>query len=137
METFESALKLIKPFSYFASIDLRHAYYSINMAENDQKFLRFQWREKNYQYTCLPNGITSAPRIFTKLMKPVYSTLRQYGHKNVVYIDDSLLIADTPLACTNNVKDTVCLLQNLEFFIHEKKICIYPNTDDNISWKCD
>ena len=38
METFESALKLIKPFSYFASIDLRHAYYSINMAENDQRF---------------------------------------------------------------------------------------------------
>jgi hypothetical protein len=30
METFESALKLIKSFSYFASIDLRHAYYSIN-----------------------------------------------------------------------------------------------------------
>ena len=25
METFESALKSIKPFSYFASIDLRHA----------------------------------------------------------------------------------------------------------------
>ena len=47
METFESALDLIKPFSYFASIDLRHAYYSINMAENDQTFLRFQWREKN------------------------------------------------------------------------------------------
>jgi hypothetical protein len=137
METFESALKLIKPFSYCASIDLRHAYYSINIAENDQKFLRFQWKEKNYQYTCLPNGIKSAPRIFTKLMKPVYSTLLQYGHKNVAYIDDSLLIDDTPLKCTNNVKDTVCLLQNLGFFIHEKKICIYPNTDDNISWKCD
>ena len=87
----------------------------------------------------MPNGITSAPRIFTKLMKPVYSKLRQYEHKNVAYIDDSLLIADTPLACTctNNVKDTVCLLQNLGFFIHEKKICIYSNTDDNISWKCD
>jgi hypothetical protein len=52
-------------------------------------------------------------------MKPVYSTLRQYGHKNVAYIDDSLLIADTPLECTNNVKDTACLLQNLGFFIHE------------------
>jgi hypothetical protein len=45
----------------------------------------------------MPNGITSVPSIFTKLMKPVYSTLRQYGHKNVAYIDDSLLIADTPL----------------------------------------
>jgi hypothetical protein len=39
-------------------------------------------------------------------MKPVYFTLRQYGHRNVAYIDDSLLIADTPLECTNNVKDT-------------------------------
>ena len=86
------------------------------MAENCQKFLRFQWKGKNYQYTCLPNGITSAPRIFTKLMKPVYSTLCQYRHRNVAYIDDSLLIADTPLECTNNVKDTVCLLQNLGFF---------------------
>ena len=97
METLESALKLIKPFSYVASIDLRHPYYSIHMAENDQKFLRFQWKEKNYQYTCMPNGITSAPSIFTNIMKPVYSTLRQYGHKNVAYIDDSLFIADTPL----------------------------------------
>jgi hypothetical protein len=51
------------------------------MAENDQKCLRFQWRENNYLNTCLPNGITSEPRIFTKLMKPVYSTLLQYGHK--------------------------------------------------------
>ena len=92
---------------------------------------------KKYQYTCLTNGITSAPRIFTKLMKPVYSTLRQYGHTHVAYIDDSLLIADTPLECTNNVKDTFCLLQNLGSFIHEKKICIYPNTVDNISWKYD
>ena len=81
---------------------------------------------KKYQYTCLPNGITSAPRIFTKLMKPVYSTLRQYGHTNVAYIDDSLLIADTPLECTNNVKDTACLLQNLGFFIHEKKSVFIP-----------
>ena len=67
------------------------------MAANDQKCLRFQWRENNYLNTCLPNGITSEPRIFTKLMKPVYSTLLQYGHKNVACIDDSLLIADTPL----------------------------------------
>jgi hypothetical protein len=68
METFESALKLIKPFNYFASIDLRHAYYYINMAENDQKFLRFQWRETIYQYTCLPNGVTSAPRILSSVL---------------------------------------------------------------------
>ena len=126
METFESALKLIKPNSYFASIDLRHAYYSINMAENDQKYLRFQWKGKIFQYTCLPNGITSAPRIFTKLMKPVFATLRTFGHKNVAYIDDSLLIEDSVMECTKNVQDTVMLLKNLGFFIHDKKSVFIP-----------
>lgn len=127
METFESALKLVKQNCYFASIDLRHAYYSIHMAEEDQKYLRFIWKEKIFQYTCLPNGITSAPRIFTKLMKPVYATLRTFGHKNVAYIDDSLLLADSYLECSKNVSDTVMLLKQLGFFVHDKKSVFIPS----------
>lgn len=91
MDTFESAIKLVTSKSYMASIDLRHAYYSVPIAEEHQKFLRFYWNGKLFQYTCLPNGISSAPRIFTKLLKPVYSSLRVLGHVNVGYIDDSLL----------------------------------------------
>ena len=34
METFESALKLVKPNCYFASVDVRHAYYCVPIAEN-------------------------------------------------------------------------------------------------------
>lgn len=32
-----------------------------------------------YQFTCFPNGLTSVPRVFTKLWKPVYSHLRKRG----------------------------------------------------------
>lgn len=71
MDTFENAIKIITKNCYMASIDLRHAYYSVPVATEHQKFLRFQWKGKIYQYTCLPNGISSAPRLFTKLMKPV------------------------------------------------------------------
>ncbi|CAG2227255.1 unnamed protein product [Mytilus edulis] len=92
MDTFESAIKLVTSKSFMASIDLRHAYYSVPIAEEHQKFLRFYWNGKLFQYTCLPNGISSAPRIFTKLLKPVYSSLRVLGHVNVGYIDDSLLL---------------------------------------------
>ena len=70
MDTFEMALKLVKVNCYFASLDLRHAYYSVFIAEEDQKYLRFVWKNKIFQYTCLPNGLLSAPRLFTKLMKP-------------------------------------------------------------------
>ena len=36
METLESAIKLIKPNVFMASVDLRYAYYSVHIHEHDQ-----------------------------------------------------------------------------------------------------
>ena len=99
METFETALKLIKLNSYMASIDIRHAYYSVPIAVEHKQFLCFKWKGTFFHYTCLPNGISCAPRYYTKLLKPVYATLRQLGHINMGYIDDSLLVADEKDDC--------------------------------------
>ena len=118
------ALKHVKEDCYVGSIDLRHAYYSVSIAEEDQKYLRFIWKEFYFQYSCLPNGLTSAPRLFTKLMKPVFATLRQYGYKNAGYIDDSLLIGDTEEECESNIKDTDTLLKC--FVVHEEKSVFKP-----------
>lgn len=126
MDTFETALKLIKPNCFMASIDLRHAYYSVNIYKPYRKYLRFHWKGKLYEYTCLPNGIALAPRKFTKLMKPVYANLRQMGHSNVGYIDDSMLSADTKLECSKNVDDTVSLMSDLGFIVHDVKSVIEP-----------
>lgn len=43
MDTFESAIQLITKGTFVASVDLRHAYYSVNMAPEHQFFLRFMW----------------------------------------------------------------------------------------------
>ena len=58
--------------------------------KDHQKFLKFKFKGTLYQYTCLPtcNGLSSAPRIFTKLLKPVYSTLWGMGHLVSGYFDD-------------------------------------------------
>jgi hypothetical protein len=82
METIHTATQLMKKNCYMASIDLRDAYYSV-------PYLKFSWRNVLYRFTCLPNGLASAPRIFTKLLKPVYATLRSQGHVSFGYIDDS------------------------------------------------
>ena len=42
METFETALTLIKLNSYMTSIDIRHAYYSVPIAVEHKKFLCFK-----------------------------------------------------------------------------------------------
>jgi hypothetical protein len=93
METFTAALGLVSENCFFGSIDLQDAYYSCPVDEKDRKYLRFHWKGSKYQYTCLAMGLASAPRIFTKMLKPAFSTLRKRGHTNVAYIDDSLLTA--------------------------------------------
>ncbi|CAG2233745.1 unnamed protein product [Mytilus edulis] len=124
MDSFESAL--IKENAYMSSVDLRHAYYSINIAEQHRKFLRFVWKEKYFQYSCLPNGIAMAPRLFTKIMKVVYASLRKMGYVNVGYIDDSLLLGDTELECKNNVTETVNMVSSLGFIVHKDKSVFTP-----------
>ncbi|XP_077989926.1 uncharacterized protein LOC144444386 [Glandiceps talaboti] len=80
-----------------------------------------------YQYTCLPNGLTSAPRLFTKLLKPVYATLREMGHLNVGYIDDSYLQGDTYNECKTNVSDTNELFLKLGFLVNLEKSVFEPS----------
>ena len=76
---------------YMESVDKKDACYTVPIATEHQKFLKFRWQDKLYQYNCLPNGLASAPRIFTKLLKPVFNLLRQKGWLSSSYIDDCYL----------------------------------------------
>ena len=44
MERLEAACRLMTKGCFMASIDLSDAYYSVNICENDRKYLRFIWR---------------------------------------------------------------------------------------------
>ena len=118
MDTFQTALTYVSNNCWFGSVDLKDAYYSVNIDERDRKFLRFYWNNVLYEYTCMPNGLTTAPRIFTKILKVVFSELRKRGYINIGYIDDSLLVSQSYHECQKNINETVSLLDNLSFTIH-------------------
>ena len=44
IDTLEMAIKLMRPGCCMTSIDLKDAYYSINVAPEHQKYLKFIWR---------------------------------------------------------------------------------------------
>ena len=48
--------------------------------------------EEKYQFVCLPFALTSAPWVFTKIMKPVVGALRQMGIHLIIYLDDILIM---------------------------------------------
>ena len=126
MDTFRTTLKPIRPGCFMASVDLKDAYYSIPIAEEDRKFLMVEWEGKYHQFTCLPNGLSSAPRIFTKILKPVYAHPRSNGHTCMGHMDDSLLIGQTFHLYQQNVMDTVTLFTKLGFTVHPVKSVLQP-----------
>ena len=51
--------------------DLKSGYHNIDISEEFQTYLGFSWNQKYYRYTVLPFGLSSAPFIFTKCLRPV------------------------------------------------------------------
>lgn len=104
-----------------STIDLKDAYYLVSVDKAHRKYLRSSFNGVLYEFTCLPFGLATAPRVFTKIVKPVVSYLRQEGLQSVVYLDDFLLFGNTKNECQNNVTKTRNFLINLGFIIHDKK----------------
>ena len=127
MENFEQAISLVNEGDFMASVDLRHAYYSVRIAEEQQKYFCFKWKGKFYQFTCLPNGVSAGPRLFTKLMKPVFAALREKGHRITSFIDDSLICHSSRQGCLDSIHDTLKLLRKLGFHINLEKSVLVPS----------
>ena len=52
-DTVKTVLDLVRPNCFMCSIDLKDAYYCINVHEDSRKFLRFRFDEQLYEFTCL------------------------------------------------------------------------------------
>ena len=74
-------MALISRGDFSISIDLTDAYHAIAIHPLFRRFLTFIFLGVYYQYTCLPQGLTSSPRIFTKVMKAVLTYLRSFAIK--------------------------------------------------------
>ena len=60
-------------------------------------------------------------RVFTKVLIPAFSYLREIGYLSVVYVDDFYLQGETFKECLQNITETVKLLPSLGFTIHSEK----------------
>ena len=92
---------------WMVKMDLKDVYLQIPMHPDYQHLLQFIWGQKHFKFQCLPFDLSSAPWVFTKLLKPVVGFLRQIGLRLIVYLDDMLFMhtnkdqleAMAPLIC--------------------------------------
>ena len=91
------------------SVDLKDAFYTVPIHPDHQKFLKFKWQKHCYAFRGMSNGYSEAMRVFTKLLKPPFSTLKSHGYQSVVIVDDSYLQGHTFSTCEDNVNAPVDL----------------------------
>lgn len=87
-ENLRVILDLIQRNDYLTSMDVQDAYFSIPIHPEYHKYLRFSW--STLSVLVLPFGLSSAPHVFAKVLKPVYAKFRKAGITCSYYIDDSL-----------------------------------------------
>jgi len=127
MEDIRTVMCLVRKDIFMSTIDLKDAYLLIPIHVSDRKYLRFYVKGKLYQFTCLPFGLSIAPYVFTKLLKPVVSHLRQKSISLVTYIDDWLFMASSILKCRESGNTIISLLEKLGFPINYKKSQLSPS----------
>ena len=79
-----------------------------------------------YMYIVIPFGLTSAPRLFTKLLKPFLAHLRSLGFVVTFYLDDGWQKGDTFEGCLKNCEVTYNVLVSCGFIPNDKKSVLIP-----------
>ncbi len=110
---------LLQRRDWMASIDLKDAYLSVPVSPEHRPLLRFVWESQLYQFQCLPFGLSTAPRVFTKVLRPVMSLVRQHGVRTIIFLDDMLVMAQNREELRNTIQDILNLLQ-LTTGLHDK-----------------
>ena len=80
---------------YLFKFDLKSGYHHVEIFPDHRKFLAFAWDfgsgvYRYFQFCVLPFGLSSAPYIFTKMLKPLQKSWRSQGIPIAIFLDDGL-----------------------------------------------
>ncbi len=112
---------------WLGKIDLKDAYFVIPIWKDRRKYLRFFWKSSLLEFACLPFGLTVAPRLFTKVLKPVVALLRQAGIRLIIYLDDLLFMSQSKEGLGLDMATARYLLKNLGFVINLKSLASFQH----------
>ncbi|KAM4028388.1 heterogeneous nuclear ribonucleoproteins A2/B1 isoform 1-T1 [Anomaloglossus baeobatrachus] len=132
MESVKSAIPLIGLHHQMASIDLKDAYFHVPVHPGHRQYLRFAVLHGeevlHFQFNVLPFGISSAPRIFSKIMAEVVAFIRLQGICLVPYLDDFLLMAPSAPTLRSHVERSLGILRSLGWIPNLKKSQLTPSS---------
>ncbi len=129
METAQSIRDTVQVNDWAVSIDLRDAYLHVPIARPSRKYLRFSCEGRTFQFRVIPFGISTAPRVFTKLMEVVAAAARREGVSLLQYLDDWLLHQQSRSLLLDNLHKVWSLITRLGLIPNLEKSDLLPMQD--------
>uniref|UniRef100_A0A914YX61 Reverse transcriptase domain-containing protein n=1 Tax=Panagrolaimus superbus TaxID=310955 RepID=A0A914YX61_9BILA len=126
MENLLLVKDLLSPGAFMAKLDMQDAYFGIPIKNSSRKYLAFEVDGITYAFRALPFGLATAPRVYTKVIKPVASFLRARGIRLIVYLDDWLFIAETAEQLAEDLRLSTALFKALGLIVNEQKSQLTP-----------
>ncbi len=127
MLTMKTIMSQIQGGNWFVTIDLKDAYFHIQVVQRHRRFLRFAFGGKAYQYKVLPFSLALAPRTFTKCMDAALAPFRLQGIRVLNYLDDWLILAHSRELVSRH-RDTVLRhIYSLGLRMNAKKSVLLPS----------
>lgn len=130
MEGIVHALQMVMKNGFMYKFDLKSGYHHVDIHKLHQKYLGFSWKFENktryFIFTCLPFGLSSAPYLFTKLLRPLVKFWRCKGFKCIVYLDDGWGIAEDYATCVKVAMEVEKDLHCAGFVVNKEKSDFKP-----------
>lgn len=131
-EDWKVAISYFEVGAYMFTFDLKSGYHHIEVATVHQCCLGFSWvdpvskRTQFYRFTVLPFGLSSAPHIFTKVLKPLVKHWRLNGARIALFLDDGWSIASSRDECGSLSKTVKNDLLSAGFVSNDDKFVWEP-----------
>jgi hypothetical protein len=91
-EVLKNLADLAERGDHAVSYDLISGYFHVGLLPRSRTYVGFKWEGKYYVYNYLPFGLSTAPWVFSKVMRELVMHWRREGIKVLPYLDDCMFM---------------------------------------------
>lgn len=121
MESLHTIIQMVQPGDWMVSVDLQDACFHVPILPAFQKYLRVAVGPMHLQFQCLPFGLCTSPRIFSKVLIAILAPLRERGLRVFHFLDDILLLASSPAQLLEHREVLLSTLKKFGWLVNSEK----------------
>ena len=117
----DDAVEASHPGCWYGKVDLSNCFLSFPLHPSVRKYFCFRFEGELYQFTHVPFGLSTAPRVCTQLLSVVQFALAEAGITDVRYLDDFFLIAKTEKDMTRDLHLAQSVIRQFGLVVNQEK----------------